>query len=568
MVNWKSRKLGDFLWLVNAVLLVVLMNILGSYSFFRLDLTEEKRFSIKPQTKSILKDIDEEVYVEVYLEGDLNPAFKRFRKNIEETLEEFRIYSDNKIRFTFTNPSLAQGEKARSEFMADLASRGIQPTNVIDKKDGQRVEKIIFPGAIVSYGGYETGVMLLKGNKAVTSEEVINQSVEGVEFELANAIVKLMRSDRRQIGFTAGHGELDSISLAAFHQELSEFYDVLPADLNEAEALQKLSLLVVAKPTREFSALEKYRLDQYIMNGGKVLFMVDKLEASMDSATFETALAIPYPTNLDDQLFRYGVRINPDLIQDERGALYPVITGQVGGKPQMQMIDWPFYPLINHYPDHAITRNLDAVLMRFVSSIDTVKAPGVIKKGLLFTSARSRTLGAPVNISVNELRKNADPAQYTASNLPVAYLLEGKFTSLYKNRFLPDGAKDSKSRDESVPTKILVIGDGDIARNEINPRTRQPQALGFDPFTNYTFANRDFLMNAVNYLIDENGLIQARTKEVKIRPLDKAKVANEKTKWQIINLVLPLAVLILYGVARVYLRRRRFAQFDYAGKTQ
>jgi ABC-2 type transport system permease protein len=566
MVNWKSRKLGDFLWLLNAALLVILINLLSTFAFFRIDLTEEKRFSIKPQTKKILEEIDEEVYIEVYLAGDLNPPFRRFRKSIEEILEEFRIYSDNKIRYTFTDPGIAQGQKGRSEFMADLSARGIQPTNVIDKKDGQRVEKIIFPGAIVSYGGYETGVMLLKGNKAASSEEVINQSVEGVEFEFANALVKLTRADRKRIGFSFGHGELDSVSLASFHQELQEYYDLVPVRLDESEELQRNDLIVIAKPTKAFTPLEKFSLDQYIMKGGKVLFMIDKLQASMDSASYETSLAIPYETNLDDQLFRYGVRINPDLIQDERSAMYPVVTGQSGGKPQMQMIDWPFYPLINQYPDHPVTRNLDAVIMKFASSIDTVKAPGVKKTGLLYSSARSRTLGAPVNISVNELRKNRSAADFSSSHIPVAYLLEGKFSSLYKNRFLPEGAKEIKSKDESEATKIMVISDGDIARNEINIRTRQPQPLGFDPFTNYTFANRDFLINAVNFLVDENGLIQARTKEVKIRPLDKTKISAEKTKWQVLNLVVPVVILIMYGAARVWLRRKKFAQFEYAGK--
>jgi gliding-associated putative ABC transporter substrate-binding component GldG len=248
--------------------------------------------------------------------------------------------------------------------------------------------------------------------------------------------------------------------------------------------------------------------------------------------------------------------------------MYPVITGQIGGKPQMQMIDWPFFPLINHYPDHPITRNLDAVLMRFVNSIDTVKAVGIKKTGLLFTSSRSRTLGSPVNISVNELRRNSGNIDYSSAHIPVAYLLEGKFTSLYKNRFLPEGVTETRAKEESEPTRILVISDGDIARNEINIRTRQPQPLGFDPFTNYTFANRDFLMNAVNFLIDENGLIQARTKEVMIRPLDKTRVTAEKTKWQIINMVLPVVALIAYGITRAWLRRRKFAQFGYAGKEE
>lgn len=561
MVNWKSKKLGDFLWLANALLIVVLLNLLAGYRFFRIDLTEENRYSIKDQSKRILNSLEEEVYIEVFLEGDLNPGFKRLRKSIEETLNEFRIYSDNKVRYTFTDPGQAMGQKARSEFMADLASRGIQPTNVIDKKDGQRVEKIVFPGAIVSYAGFETGVMLLKGNKAFSSEQVLNQSIEGIEFELVNAIHKLTNSDRKQVAFTTGHGELDSLSIAGFKNDLVEFYDVSKVRLSNSKALDQYDVVVIAKPTAPFTALEKYRLDQYIMRGGKVLFMLDKLSANMDSASHESALAIPYEVNLDDQLFRYGVRINPDLIQDQNAALFPVVTGQLDGKPQMEMIDWPFFPLINHYPDHPITRNLDAVLTRFVSSIDTVKAEGVTKTGLLFTSPYSRKLGVPVNISVNELRKNVTAQDFTSAHVPVAYLLEGKFTSLYKNRFPPEGADNDPGKTESVPTQLIVISDGDIARNEINIRTRQPQPLGFDPYAQYTFANKDFLLNAIAFLTDENGLIQTRTKQVKIRPLNREKINEEQTKWQLINLVLPLLILLGYGLLRAYLRKRNFAQF-------
>jgi gliding-associated putative ABC transporter substrate-binding component GldG len=561
MVNWKSRKLGDILWFANGLVFVVLINLLGTRYFFRADLTEEKRYSIKPQTREMLKNLDDEVYVEVFLEGDLNAGFRRFQKSIRETLEEFRIYSNNKVRYIFTDPSIAQGQKARSEFMAGLASRGIQPTNVVDKKDGQRVEKIVFPGAILSYGGFETGVMLLKGNKAANPEEVINQSVEGIEYELANAIYKLANTDRPRIGFVEGHGELDSLDIASFNNDLLEFYDVYKVRGKEKSDLTRYDALIIAKPVSAFSTEEKFKLDQYIMNGGKVLFLLDKMNVSLDSVSREDYFAMPYDLNLDDQLFRYGVRINPDLVQDRVAALYPVVTGEVDGKPQMQLIDWPFFPLVNHYADHTLTHNLDAVVTRFVSSIDTVKAEGIRKTPLLFTSQYARKLSAPVNVSVNELRRQTKTEEFSSGPIPVGYLLEGKFISLFKNRFLPEGADTGSFKDQSVPTKLIVIADGDLARNELNPRSHQPQALGFDPFTNYTFANRDLLMNALAYLTAENGLIQTRNKQVKIRPLDRAKAQAEKIKWQMINLVIPVVVLILYGVARAYWRKRKFARF-------
>lgn len=560
MVNWKSRRFGDVLWIVNMILLAVLLNIIANLFSFRIDLTEEKRYTIKDQTIALLENLDEEVYVEVYLGGELNAGFRRFRKSIEETLEEFSIHSGKRVRYAFTDPATAMGQKARNEFMADLAARGIQPTNVVDKKDGQRVEKIIFPGAIISYGGFETGVMLLKGNKAASSEEIINQSIEGVEFELANAIHKLVNTDRKQIGFVDGHGELDSLEIAAFNNQLLEFYDVFRVDLSRKSDLSRYDVLIVAKPKYEYSPLEKYRLDQFIMRGGKMMFLIDKLEASMDSASREDYFAFPYRHNLDDQLFRYGARVNLDLVQDQNAALYPIVTGQVGGKPQMQLIDWPFFPLISSYPEHPITRNLDAVITRFASSIDTVKAEGVKKTPLLVTSKYSRSVGAPVNISVDKLR-SMSAAQFDKSAIPIGYLLEGKFTSLYKNRFLPEGADPAGFRPEGDFSRIVVIADGDIARNEINPRSGQPQELGFDPFSNYTFANRDFLMNTLAFLTDEAGLIQTRNKQIKIRPLDRQRIQDEKTFWQIVNVSLPLVVLIAFGVARSFIRKRRYASF-------
>ncbi len=559
MVNWKSRKLGDFLLLANAVAVIILINIAASRYFFRIDLTEEKRYTIKEQTLGVLADLDDEVHVEVFLEGELNAAFRRFRKNIEETLEEFRIRSGNKVRYVFTDPGLAKGESARNEFMRDLADRGIQPTNVVDNKDGQRVEKIIFPGAIVSYAGMETGVMLLKGNKASSSEEVINQSIEGVEYELANAIHKLSNAERKSVGFVSGHGELDSLSVAAFRSDLRELYDVHHTTLTRP-GLQRHNVLIIAKPTRPFSELEKLQLDQYIVKGGRVLFLIDKLDASMDSASNATALAIPNKSNLDDQLFRYGVRINLNLVQDQNSGLYPVITGQMGGKPQVQMLNWPFFPLINHYPEHPVTRNLDAILMRFVSSIDTVKAEGIKKTPLLFTSEYSRIVATPVDISINQLR-GLRPQDFAAGSIPVAYLLEGGFTSFYKNRFLPEGADESSYVASGKESKIIIISDGDVARNEVSLRNGQPQPLGFDSYTNYTFANRDFLMNAVAYLANEGGLIQTRNKQVRIRPLDKEKIRSGRLAWQTINIVLPLFALIVFGAGRHFLRKKKYSSF-------
>jgi len=429
--------------------------------------------------------------------------------------------------------------------------------NVIDTKDGQRVEKIIFPGALVSYGGLETGVMLLKGNTAAK----INQSIESIEFELANAIFKLSNTERRRIGFVTGHGELDSLEIASFNNDLLETYDVFKVDLGKRSSISHYDALVIAKPVKAFPAADKYKLDQFIMNGGSVLFLVDRLDVAMDSASREDYFAVPYNLDLDDLLFRYGVRINPELVQDQHSGMVTVVTGQAGGRPKFELMEWPFFPLINHYAEHPITRNLDAVSLRFVNSVDTVKAEGIRKTPLLFTAAASKRLRAPVRVSVNDLRKPGSGEAFSDEVVPLGYLLEGRFTSLYKNRFAPEGVSAENFQAEGAPAKILVIADGDVIRNDINARSGQPRPLGFDPVSNYTFANRELLLNAVAYLTDEQGLIQSRTKQVKIRPLNREKIRNEKVKWQIINIVAPLILLVLYGAARAYWRRKKFASF-------
>jgi ABC-2 type transport system permease protein len=561
MVNWKSKKLEDILIFANGFLVIILLNLLVAKQFYRIDLTEENRYSLKPETIRILSEMEDEAHVEVFLEGKLNASFQRFQRAILETLEEFRIYSKERITYSVSDPSAAMSEKARNEFMADLAARGIQPTNIIDTRDGQREERIIFPGVIVSFEGFESGVMLLKGNKAASPEEEINQSIEGIEYELVSTIYNLVNTDRRQIGYILGHGELDSLQRYSFINELENVYDVFNIKLSTQRELDRFDALIIAKPTIPFSENDKYLLDQYVMGGGKVLFLIDKVNASMDSLGRDDYFAGPADLNLDDQFFKYGVRINPDLVQDRRSGMYPVITGQVGGKPRIQLIDWPFFPLIGEFGNHPITRNLDAVLTRFCSSIDTVKATGVKKTALLMTSRYSRKITTPVHINVNELRKNLRDSDYATRDIPVGILLEGTFTSLYKNRFPPAGFEPSSLKEESKKTSIVIIADGDVARNDVNPRTNQPQPLGFDPMTNVTFANRDFLLNTMAYLTNANGLIQARSKEVKIRPLDKVKIKDERLKWQVVNLALPLVLLIAYGVVRSYLRKRKFARF-------
>ena len=557
----KFKKVGDILLLANGLMLAIILNQLASLYFFRLDLTEERRYTIKQPTKELLQNLEDDVYVEVYLEGDLNAPFRRLQKAVRETLEEFRVYSKNKVHYTFLNPASAIGQNAQREFMTSLTSKGIQPMNVIDNKNGQRTETLVFPGAMISYGASEKGVTLLRDHLSQRSEEVLNQSIEGIEFELANAINKLANNNRKKVGILTGHGELDSLHRASLVSTLYESYDVFNPNLTTRPTLQEYDVLILAKPTRLFSERDKYKLDQYLLHGGKLLLLIDELEVNMDSVSSDYYFASPYHLGLEDQLFRYGVRVNQDMVQDIVSLHYPIVTGTVNGKAQITPLEWPLFPMVNHYANHITTRNLDASEFRIVSSMDSVKAEGIRKTPLLFSSDYSRKVKAPVKVNVNDLRKEIKPENFGQGPVVLAYLLEGKFTSLYKNRFLPDSADTSRYLAEGVPSKLIVLADGDVARNEVNPKTGQAQPLGLDNYSHYTFANKELILNMVAYLADETGLISARNKVVKIRPLDKGKLKNDQVFWQVINLVLPILLIISLGITKAWWRKKKYGSF-------
>lgn len=560
MVNLNSRKLESFLRFLIGVTVIILLNILASAHFYRFDLTEEGRYTIKDATKEMLRGLDDVVYVEVYLDGQLNSGFKRLRRSIRETLEEFRIYSGDNIQYTFNDPSAAMSAKARNEFMRTLMNKGIQPTNIIDEENGEKTEKLVFPGAIISYGGAETGVMLLKGNMTATAEEKLNQSIEGLEYELASAIHGLTSLERHKVAFIRGQGELDSLNIASFTAALAEHYDLGIENLSSAPLTY--DAVIIAKPQVAFTEAQKYYLDQYLMKGGKVMLLLDKMKANMDSASAVYNFAFPLKVNLDDQLFNYGIRVNNDLIQDQHAAGYPVVVGNTGNQPQIKLQSWPFFPIVNRFSDNPITKNLDAVLLRFASTLDTISTAGVKKTPLMFTSQYSRSVSAPVNVSVQDLRRNLKAENFNEQFLPVAYLLEGGFESVYKNRFKPEGVtSENFIAEASDDAKMLVVSDGDLARNEVNKQKNEPQPLGFYPFSKNEFANQEFLMNALAYMLDDDGLISARNKEIQIRPLDEVQIDNEKAKWQFINLVIPVLLIIIYGVARYLWRKKKYSGY-------
>lgn len=554
----ESKKLTLALEIVLVLTLSILLNNISTIYFFRLDLTEENRYSITPATIKMLQNLDDDIYIEAYLDGDLPAAFKRMQSSLKETLQEFALYSKGKIQFQFINPDLAASAKSRNQFMMSLSRKGIQPTDVFLTEEGKKIQKRIVPGVVISYGSAELGVQLFKGNKAASPEQRLNQSIEGIEYELAKAIQNILALDLPTLGIIRGHNELDSAEFSSLYRTLDKNFIVKTIDITQQE-IPPFDAILLAKPTSKFSLKDKYKLDQYLLKGGAGLFLIDKVAVNMDSANIGT-YSFPYNLDIDDLLFKYGVRINNDLIQDFVSGTYPIVVGNEGDKPKIQLLQWPYYPVVNEYANHATVRNLDATLTRFASSIDTVKAEGITKTLLFSSSPYARKLMSPTYVDINLMQQELDPDKFTTPNISLAYLLEGEFTSFFKNKFIPEGEskEDFKSEGKS---KLIIISDGDLARNDLDPQTGKPFPLGYNPFTNQTFANQDLIVNLLNYLTRGDGLIAARSKQVIIRPLDGVKLKNGKFKWQVINLIIPIALIIIFGVLNFWIRKRKYTNF-------
>lgn len=555
----ESKRLTQLLEIAIAIGFAIMINSITSLYFFRFDLTEENRYSISPATKEMLANLEDDIYIEAYLEGELPAAFKRMQSSLEETLNEFVVYSKGKVQFQFVNPDQAASETSRNQFMLSLARKGIQPTDVFLTEEGKRIQKRILPGVVISYGNAEKGVQLFKGNKAASPEQRLNQSIEGIEYELAKAIQDLIALDLPTIGIIRGHNEVDSAEFVSLYRALDKSFIVKTIDISQIKELPGFDAILLAKPTARFSIEDKYKIDQYLLNGGSGIFLIDKIAVNMDSANVGT-FSFPYDLDLDDLLFTYGVRINNDLIQDFISGTYPIVVGNEGNQPKIQLLQWPYYPVINEYSKHITVRNLDATISRFASSIDTVKASGVTKTLLFSSSLYSRKLMSPAFIDINLMQRELDPDKFNTPNIPMAYLLEGTFTSFFKNKFLPDGVSKNNFK-ASGNSKLIVISDGDLVRNNFDSKTGKPLPLGYDPFTNQTFANQDLIINLLSYLTKSDGLITARAKHVKIRLLDKVKLRKGKLSWQVINLVSPVLLIMLFGILNFWIRKRKYTKY-------
>ncbi|XWN35046.1 MAG: gliding motility-associated ABC transporter substrate-binding protein GldG [Roseivirga sp.] len=534
----------------------------GGRCYFRLDLTEDQRYSLHPATKSLLRTLEEEVHVEIYLEGDLPAEFKQLRKATQELLEEWKVHARRPLRYQFVHLDQLEPEP-KKDHLRRLAAQGIQPTNLFLQTKGQRTEKFIFPGALLTYKGQESGVLLLKGNKMVGPAQMINQSIESLEYELVSALQQLVGTQRKSVALLRGHGEPERQQLHGLTSALEERYTLHIVDFSAQSTLTDYDALLITQPQQPFTEAEKYLLDQYIMQGGKVLFFLDQLRISMEHLRRQEAFAFPLDLGLDDQLFRYGVRINTDLVQDLHAGVYPVVAGRLGNQPQIKLLPWPFFPLVNYFASHLITKNMDVLYPQFVSSIDKIQVQGVTHTPLVFTSQYARRLGTPVHVDLEALRETPDKSLYHQGPLPLAYLLEGTFPSLYKNRFLPEGIDATHFLMDSAPTKLLVMGSGSLVLNGWDRRKNQPLPWGYDPFLQQHFANPDFVLNALAYMLQEEGLINVKNKELKVRLLDPVKITQDRLFWQLVNLLAPLVALLLLGLAWNYGYKKAYTKGDH-----
>jgi len=574
----KKRQIISFLL---TIVIIVIINVIGNFVFKRFDLTAEKRYTISDTTKEILRDLDDYVYFKVYLEGDFPAGFKKLRRETKEMLDEFRAYSKF-IDYEFINPNTATDEKERADMFRQLYQSGLNPTELaVRNSDGSSSQMVIWPGALVSYHNEtELAIDLLETQLSQSSDEALNASMQNLEFRLVDAIKKVTRKQKPQVAFIEGHGELTDIQVYDISQELAKSYivkrvaidgkvDALmhrtePDQNGEIKAFPSYDAIVIAKPTEPFSEKDKFLIDQYIMHGGKVLWLVEPVFATMDSLqNQESTMGIDQDLNLDDMLFKYGVRMNHNLLLDLNCAALPIRTGQVAGQPQLEFYRWFYFPLLQAASDNAIVRSVNPVKADFVSSLDATNSmTGVNQIPLLKTSDYTKVSGVPTFITLAMLKQTPDRRMFPQRGQNTAYLLKGSFQSLYANRIPIDIAesKEMQFREESDPTAMIVVADGDIIRNQIDIKRREPLPLGYDQYTGNTYGNKDFIMNAMSYLIDGEGLVNIRSRELKIRLLDQTKISHSRTKWQVVNILIPTALIVVLGVVLAVIRKKKYTK--------
>ena len=560
------------------ICILILANILSSMLFFRLDLTTDKRHSLSDASKEILKELDDILYVKVYLEGDFPAGFTRLKNATHQLLNEFRSYSSY-VEYEFINPSESTNQDERNSIYRQLFEQGLKPHIEPLVEKNVRSEQIIFPGAIIYYKGESTVVNLLQKQIEKNNEVLLNNSIENLEYEFSTNILKLSNNDKPKIAFLEGNGELEKLERSGIEDavgntkgSLSEFYQVEsfnikefetdslqtnPSVVRQQEKLNSFSAIIIAKPKIPFNDLEKLFLDQYIMQGGKILWFLDGVNMNMDSlqgnAPYTTAL--PKYLAIEDMLFKYGVRINADLVMDWQADKISVVTGSNGDIPQQSLFHWPYNPLISTKETHVISKNLDAIRSSFVSTMDTIKSSFVKKSIVLTTSPNSKVVKTPHRVSLNILRNKPLLDQYNAGPQNIGILLEGTFKSFFENRLT---SKNQTLLTRSKPTSMLIVSDGDIIKNHVT-KSGKPYPLGYNHNSNEYFqGNSSFIINSLHYMLGKKELIEVRGNNFKIRLLDREKIYNDRLYWQTINIGLPIVLLLFIGLVWSWRRKKKY----------
>ena len=554
--------------LIYLLFIIIIVNYLASVWHYRFDLTEDRRFTLSTPTRKLLRNLNEPVNIDVFLEGDMPSGFKKLRNTTKELLEDFKEIAKKNIRFRFKKPLEGLNDSAKAGLMDSLQQMGLSPMNVkAQTREGEGQEQqFIYPGAILTYKDRVIAVDFLQGQSAVNGINSLNNAEALMEYKLVNAMHKLTQDSLPIVGYLLGNGEPfneNVYDLVERNIKRNYGFSFLPID-SIRSIPSVFNAIVIVKPSRKFTDEQKLKIDQYIMHGGKVMWMIDNLYAEMDSLrrTQNEFIAFDRGLNLEDLLFKYGVRINQDLVQDLNCDKTPTVVGIVGGKPQVELLPWPYSPLLTNNNGQPIAKNLDYILSQFPSSIDTVKAPGINKTFLLTTGDASRTLSTPALVSWNSIRNEEDLKKFNKSFIPVAVLLEGKFHSLFTNR-LTNVMNDSLNNihqpfisQNQQDNKMIVVADGDIAMNAV---TQQGVLqMGMNPYTKYKYANSDFVMNSIESLVDSSGILELRGKDYTLRLLDKKKLDEGKSRWQFINIAVPILLVILSGFVYQFIRKRKY----------
>lgn len=554
--------------LIISVLSVIVLNFIASKLFYRFDLTAEKRYTLTPATKNLLGNLKQQVEIEVFLDGkDLPAGMKLLKNETKELLQEFRTYSKGYVTYKFTDINSIKKQDQREKKYEELVGKGIKPVNLEVNSNSGFVEKLIFPGALIKTTEREIPIQILENQFSFGGAQgSINNSINFLEYKLANSIQKLVKKTPPRVAFLQGHNELPIDHLQDILQTLSaQNFEVGKIDLGTEPILNNnIDVLVVAKPQMAFLEEEKFLIDQYIMHGGKVIWLIDASTADLQNfQQAPTFLATPLELNIEDILFRYGVRFNYDLTMDLYCTQIPIIE-TVGGNPQPKLFPWVFYPLAVSRNNHPIVKNIDPIWFRFPSSIDVLNNPNIKSTVLAATSSYSRTQPLPFEIYLMGAKQKPNPSLLNKKDVILSVLLEGKFTSFYLNQYTEDlksiMAKQGASFiGKSNPSKMIVISDGDVIANDLDSKG-MPVALGYDRYSQQQFSNKDFILNCVEYLVDDNNLIEARNREVKMRLLDKALLSEKKELWQFLVFAVPLFIVSVFGVFYQRHRKNKYAK--------